>query len=58
MLTIRDDARFWRSPLLTDAKTLTAEYFAQEFAPHYREVRRKNIHARFAAEVYDFDSIE
>ncbi|MFZ6654700.1 AraC family transcriptional regulator [Undibacterium sp. TJN19] len=33
----RDDARFWRSPLLPDAEMLTAEYFAQEFAPHWHE---------------------
>ncbi len=33
----RDDARFWRSPLLPDAELLTAEYFAQEFAPHWHE---------------------
>lgn len=35
--TFRDDARFWRSPLLPDAELLTAEYFAQEFAPHWHE---------------------
>ncbi len=33
----RDDARFWRSPLLPDTELLTAEYFAQEFAPHWHE---------------------
>ncbi|MFZ6676881.1 AraC family transcriptional regulator [Undibacterium sp. Tian12W] len=35
--TFRDDAHFWRSPLLPDAELLTAEYFAQEFAPHWHE---------------------
>ena len=33
----RDDAKFWRSPLLPGADLLTAEYFAQEFAPHWHE---------------------
>lgn len=33
----RDDARFWRNPLLPDAEMLTAEYFSQEFAPHWHE---------------------
>jgi AraC-like DNA-binding protein len=37
MQTIRDDARFWRSPLLPDAEMLTAEYYAQEFAPHWHD---------------------
>lgn len=32
-----DQARFWRSPLLPDAELLTAEYYAQEFAPHWHE---------------------
>lgn len=36
-LTFRDEARFWRSPLLPDAELLTAEYFMQEFAPHWHE---------------------
>ena len=35
--TFRDDARFWRSPLLPDTELLTAEYFTQEFAPHWHE---------------------
>lgn len=35
--TLRDDARLWRSPLLPDAELLTAEYYAQEFAPHWHE---------------------
>ncbi|MDC8756432.1 AraC family transcriptional regulator [Janthinobacterium fluminis] len=35
--TFRDAARFWRSPLLPDVELLTAEYFAQEFAPHWHE---------------------
>ncbi len=35
--TFNDEARFWRSPLLPDAELLTAEYFAQEFAPHWHE---------------------
>ncbi|WP_317205285.1 AraC family transcriptional regulator [Janthinobacterium sp.] len=35
--TFRDAARFWRSPLLPDTELLTAEYFAQEFAPHWHE---------------------
>ncbi|MDP3650794.1 MAG: AraC family transcriptional regulator [Rhodoferax sp.] len=34
---LRDDARLWRSPLLPDAELLTAEYYAQEFAPHWHE---------------------
>jgi len=33
----RDDARFWRSPLLPDAELLTAAYYAQEFAPHWHD---------------------
>ncbi|WP_114972833.1 AraC family transcriptional regulator [Rhodoferax ferrireducens] len=36
-LTLRDKARLWRSPLLPDAELLTAEYYAQEFAPHWHE---------------------
>lgn len=32
-----DDARFWRSPLLPDAELLTAEFFDQEFAPHWHD---------------------
>ncbi|MBC3916787.1 AraC family transcriptional regulator [Undibacterium sp. CY18W] len=35
--TFHDEARMWRSPLLPDAELLTAEYFAQEFAPHWHE---------------------
>lgn len=35
--TFRDNARFWRSPLLPDTELLTAEYFNQEFAPHWHE---------------------
>ncbi|WP_394788621.1 AraC family transcriptional regulator [Rhodoferax sp.] len=33
----RDAARLWRSPLLPDAELLTAQYYAQEFAPHWHE---------------------
>jgi AraC-like DNA-binding protein len=33
----RDAARYWRSPLLPDAELLTAEYYEQEFAPHWHE---------------------
>jgi AraC-like DNA-binding protein len=33
----RDEARFWRSPLLPDAELLTAAYYAQEFAPHWHD---------------------
>lgn len=33
----RDQARFWRSPLLPGAELLTAQYYAQEFAPHWHE---------------------
>lgn len=33
----RDNARLWRSPLLPDAELLTAQYYAQEFAPHWHE---------------------
>lgn len=32
-----DKARFWRSPLLPDAELLTAEYYQQEFAPHWHD---------------------
>lgn len=32
-----DDARYWRTPLLPDAELLTAEYYEQEFAPHWHE---------------------
>lgn len=32
-----DHARLWRSPLLPDAELLTAQYYAQEFAPHWHE---------------------
>lgn len=35
--TFRDTARYWRSPLLPDAELLTAEYYAQEFAPHWHD---------------------
>lgn len=33
----RDAAHYWRSPLLPDAELLTAEYYEQEFAPHWHE---------------------
>ena len=33
----RDAARYWRSPLLPDAELLTAEYYEQEFAPHWHD---------------------
>lgn len=33
----RDHARFWRSPLLPQAEMLTAQYYAQEFSPHWHE---------------------
>lgn len=33
----QDTARFWRSPLLPDAELLTAQYYAQEFAPHWHD---------------------
>jgi AraC-like DNA-binding protein len=32
-----DTARYWRSPLLPDTELLTAEYYGQEFAPHWHE---------------------
>lgn len=32
-----DAARYWRSPLLPDAEMLTAQYYAQEFAPHWHD---------------------
>lgn len=35
--SFRDDARYWRTPLLPDAELLTAEYFEQEFAPHWHD---------------------
>lgn len=35
--TFHDTVRYWRSPLLPDAELLTAEYYAQEFAPHWHE---------------------
>lgn len=35
--TFRDDARYWRTPLLPEAELLTAEYYEQEFAPHWHE---------------------
>jgi len=35
--TFRDAAHYWRSPLLPDAELLTAEYYEQEFAPHWHE---------------------
>lgn len=35
--TFRDTSRYWRTPLLPDAELLTAEYYAQEFAPHWHE---------------------
>jgi len=37
MQPIRDEARFWRNPLLPDAEMLTAKYYAQKFAPHWHE---------------------
>jgi len=33
----QDKAHFWRSPLLPDAELLTAQYYAQEFAPHWHD---------------------
>jgi AraC-like DNA-binding protein len=33
----QDTARFWRSPLLPDAELLTAQYYAQEFSPHWHD---------------------
>lgn len=33
----RDAARLWRSPLLPNIELLTAEYYAQKFAPHWHE---------------------
>ncbi|HEV2612200.1 MAG TPA: AraC family transcriptional regulator [Noviherbaspirillum sp.] len=33
----RDTAVYWRSPLLPDAELLTAEYYGQEFAPHWHD---------------------
>jgi AraC-like DNA-binding protein len=33
----RDHARMWRSPLLPGAELLTAQFYAQEFAPHWHE---------------------
>ncbi len=35
--TFHDAARYWRSPLLPDAELLTAEYYEQEFSPHWHE---------------------
>ena len=35
--TFHDTSRYWRTPLLPDAELLTAEYYAQEFAPHWHE---------------------
>jgi AraC-like DNA-binding protein len=32
-----DHARLWRSPVLPDAELLTAQYYAQEFAPHWHD---------------------
>lgn len=37
MTPLQDRARLWRSPLLPDAELLTAQYYAQEFAPHWHE---------------------
>lgn len=37
MQPIRDEARFWRNPLLPDVDMLTARYYAQKFAPHWHE---------------------
>lgn len=34
---LQDKARFWRSPLLPGAELLTAQYYAQEFAPHWHD---------------------
>ena len=36
-LTPPDTARLWRSPLLPDAELLTAQYYAQEFSPHWHD---------------------
>ena len=36
-MAFRDNARFWRSPLLPDTELLTAEYYAHTFAPHWHE---------------------
>lgn len=33
----RDDARYWRSPLLPGAELLTAEFYEQKFAPHWHD---------------------
>jgi AraC-like DNA-binding protein len=32
-----DNPRYWRTPLMPQAELLTAEYYAQEFAPHWHE---------------------
>ncbi|HYD79060.1 MAG TPA: AraC family transcriptional regulator [Paucimonas sp.] len=32
-----DNPRYWRTPLMPDAELLTAEYYAQAFAPHWHE---------------------
>lgn len=37
MQPIRDEARFWRNPVLPDTEMLTARYYAQKFAPHWHE---------------------
>ena len=34
---LRDDAHYWRSPLLPDAELLNARYYEQEFAPHWHD---------------------
>lgn len=34
---VDDIAHCWRSPLLPDGELLNAEYYAQEFAPHWHE---------------------
>jgi AraC-like DNA-binding protein len=34
---LSDHARLWRNPLLPDAELLTAQYYAQEFSPHWHD---------------------
>jgi hypothetical protein len=33
----RNNPRYWRTPLMPQAELLTAEYYAQEFSPHWHE---------------------
>lgn len=33
----RDHARYWRSPLLPQGELLTAQYYTQEFSPHWHD---------------------